>query len=127
MSSGIYELIGVKGNASDSRPWVTECPGKDAKKYFRVFHWWSFYPESANDLGAAMGRLKKEMPSRGWEIVSYGPDTSKNENMNLTADNDEKKAGVNIVHMPKNDPPKLSLHVVSGCYGVPDGEEADDY
>lgn len=127
MSSGIYDLIAVKGKASDSRPFVAECSGKDAKKYFRIFHWWSFYPASASDLDVAMERLKTELPKHGWKIVTYGPDSSKNKNINLTADNDAKKVGVNIVQMAKNDPPKLGLHVVSGCYKVPDGEEVEHF
>lgn len=123
VSSSIYDLIGVRGKTSDSRPGVTDCSGKDAKTYFRIFHPWSFYPASESDLDVAMERLKMELPKRGWKIVEYGPDTSRNKNVNLTADNDEKKVGVNIVQMAKNDPPKLSLTVVSGCYKVPDGEE----
>lgn len=125
VSSGIYDLIGVKGKASDSLPGVMDCSGKDTKTYFRMFHPWSFYPTSASDLDVAMERLKTELPKHGWEIVGYGPDTSKNKNINLTADNDKQKVGVNIVKMSKNDPPKLSLHVVSGCYKVPDGEEVE--
>ncbi|MFL4948726.1 hypothetical protein ACJ6WE_15430 [Streptomyces sp. MMS24-I31] len=127
VSSGIYDLIGVKGKASSSRPFVAECSGKDTKKYFRIFHWWSFYPTSASDLGVAIERLKAELPKHGWTIVSYGPDTSKNKNINLTADNDKQKADVNIVQMSKNDPPKLSLHVVSGCYQVPDGQTVEHF
>ncbi|MBN0044276.1 hypothetical protein JS756_09160 [Streptomyces actuosus] len=127
VSSDIYDLIGVKGKASDSRPFVSECSGKDRKKYFRIFHWWSFYPTSASDLGVAMERLKTELPKRGWKIVTYGPDTSRNKNINLTADNDKQKAGVNIVEMAKDDPPKLSLHVVSGCYQVPEGQEVEHF
>jgi hypothetical protein len=127
VSSGIYDLIGVKGKASDSRPGVMDCSGKDTKTYFRIFHPWSFYPASASDLDEAMKRLKAELPKRGWKIVEYGPDTSKNKNINLTADNEEKKAGVSIVQMSKNDPPKLSLTVVSGCYKVPDGREVDRF
>ncbi|MDV7216776.1 hypothetical protein [Streptomyces prunicolor] len=127
VSSGIYDLIGVKGKASDSRPGVMDCSGKDTKTYFRIFHPWSFYPASASDLDEAMEQLKKELPKHGWKIVEYGPDTSKNKNINLTADNDEKKVGVNIVQMSKNDPPKLSLNLVSGCYKVPDGEEVERF
>ncbi|CAL2068472.1 conserved exported protein of unknown function [Streptomyces murinus] len=127
LSSGIYDLIGVKGKTSDSHPFVAECPGKDTKTYFRIYHWWSFYPASAKDLDVAMERLKAELPRHGWKIVTYGPDTSRNRNVNLTADNDQRKAGVNIVQMAKNDPPKLSLHVVSGCYKVPDGQEVEHF
>ncbi|MFD9907039.1 hypothetical protein [Streptomyces sp. NPDC059063] len=127
VSSGIYDLIGVKGKASDNQPGVSDCSGKDSKKYFRIFHPWSFTPASASDLDEAMARLKRELPKHGWKIVEYGPDTSKNKNINLTADNDRKKVSVNIIKMSKNDPPMLSLDLVSGCYKTPDGEEIERY
>ncbi|WP_405766224.1 hypothetical protein OHU34_11915 [Streptomyces sp. NBC_00080] len=127
VSSGIYDLIGVKGKASDTQPGVMDCSGRDTKTYFRVFHPWSFYPTSASDLDIAMERLKTELPKNGWKIVNYGPDTSKNKNINLTADNDKLKVGVHITQMAKNNPPKLSLDLVSGCYEVPDGEEVERF
>jgi hypothetical protein len=127
VSSGIYDLIGVKGKASDGRPTVMECPNKDRKTYFRILHPWSFYPASASELGIAMERLKAELPKNGWKIVEYGPDSSKNKNISLTADNDKKKAGAHIVQMSKNNPPKLSVNVVSGCYKVPDGQEIERF
>ncbi|MFI9805754.1 hypothetical protein ACIHEJ_15540 [Streptomyces sp. NPDC052301] len=127
VSSGIYDLIGVKGKTSDSQSGVSECSGKDEDKYFRIFHPWSFYPTSASDLEKAMKNLRAELPKHGWKIVEYGPDTSKHRNINLTADNDQKKVSVNIVQMLKNDPPKLSLTVVTGCYKVPDGQKVQHF
>lgn len=127
VSSGIYDLIGVKGKTSDSRPGVMDCSGKDTKTYFRIFHPWSFTPASAGDLDEAMERLKTELPKHGWKIVEYGPDTSKNKNIKMTADNDKEKVGVNIVKRSKYDPPILDLTVVSGCYKVPDGEEVERF
>ncbi|MFF8099641.1 hypothetical protein ACF07S_07660 [Streptomyces sp. NPDC016640] len=127
ISSGIYDLIGVKGKASDNRPGVMDCSDKDTETHFRIFHPWSFYPTSASDLEVAMERLKTELPKNGWKIVDYGPDTSKNKNITLTADNNEKKAGIKITQRSKNDPPKLSLDVVSGCYKIPDGQEIERF
>ncbi|WP_432159243.1 hypothetical protein [Streptomyces sp. bgisy153] len=127
LSSGIYDLIGVRGKASDSHPGAMDCPGKDTKTYFRIFHPWSFYPASASDLDVAMERLKEGLSKNGWEIITYGPDTSKNQNIKLVADNDNKKASVKIIKMAKNDPAMLSLDVVSGCYKVPDGEEVERF
>ncbi|MFH9010607.1 hypothetical protein ACH4C6_04460 [Streptomyces sp. NPDC017943] len=127
VSSDLYDLIGVKGKASDSRAGVTECSDKDPEKYFRVFHPWTFYPASAAELGRAMEQLKEELPKHGWKVVSYGPDTSRNKNMNLVADNDAKKASVKVVEMAKNDPPKLSLTVVSGCYKTPNGTKVEEF
>ncbi|MES9511590.1 hypothetical protein ABWJ92_35200 [Streptomyces sp. NPDC000609] len=122
-SSEIYDLIGIKGKASKTGAGVTECAGKDREKYFQIFHPWSFTPASANQLDGVMERLKKELPKHGWKVVDYGPDTSKNKNITLTADNDARKHSVKIVEMAKTDPPSLSLMVVSGCYQVPDGEK----
>ncbi|MFI6410555.1 hypothetical protein [Streptomyces sp. NPDC050585] len=123
LSSEIYDAIGINGKASDSRPGVMECGDRDREKYFRIFHKWSFYPVSPSELAGVMERLREQMPRQGWKVVEYREDTSKNRNLNLTADNDAKKASVNIVHRAKSNPPKLSLMVVTGCYQIPDGKE----
>ncbi|MFF9868479.1 hypothetical protein ACF1G0_24275 [Streptomyces sp. NPDC013953] len=127
VSSEIYDLIGIKGKASDTGPGVSDCSDKDPEKFFRIFHKWSFMPASAAELGGVMERLKEELPKHGWKVVEYGRDTSVNKNLQLTADNDRKKYSVNIVHRAKNDPPKLSLMVVSGCYQVPEGEKVERF
>ena len=127
VSSSIYDLIGVKGRASDSRPGVTECSGKDADTHFSVFHPWSFYPAAESDLEVAMERLRSELPKNGWKIVEFGSDNSKNKNTTLIADNDENKTGVKITQRSKNNPPKLSIEVVSGCYKVPDGQTVERF
>lgn len=127
VSTGIYDLIGVKGRASDDQPFVMECEGKDDSKYFRIFHWWSFYPASATELDVAMDRLRENLPKHGWKIVHYGPDSSRQRNVKMAADNDRQKVGVDIVKKPKNNPPKLSMYVVSGCYSVPEGQEVEKF
>ncbi|MFJ9028212.1 hypothetical protein ACIRQP_06740 [Streptomyces sp. NPDC102274] len=127
VSSEIYDLIGIKGKASNTGAGVSECSGKDPEKYFQIFHPWSFVPESADQLSGVMERLKEELPKHGWKVVEYGPDTSKNKNLSLTADNDKKKYSVSVVHRAKNNPPKLSLMVVSGCYQVPEGQKVERF
>ncbi|MET9773001.1 hypothetical protein ABZ023_01890 [Streptomyces sp. NPDC006367] len=123
VSSELYDLISVKGKASDSSPGVLSCGGKDREKYFRIFHPWSFYPASSSELDDALEQLHANLPKHGWKVVEYGPDTSMNKNISLTADNDEKKHSVNVSHRAKNNPPKLAFFVISGCYQIPDGEE----
>ncbi|MEV5143389.1 hypothetical protein AB0L14_02835 [Streptomyces sp. NPDC052727] len=127
VSSQLYDLIGVKGKTSDSRATVTECSGKDPDKYFRILHPWSFTPAAPGDLEAAMQHLKERLPKHGWKIVEYGPGTSKNRNLRLTADNDAKKASVHVIQMAKDNPPMLSVDVISGCYQVPDGQEVEHF
>ncbi len=63
ISSEIYDLIGIKGERSDSRAGIMDCAGKDQEKYFRVFHPWSFYPSSPGQLDEAMKRLSRSSRS----------------------------------------------------------------
>ncbi|MFE0422369.1 hypothetical protein [Streptomyces sp. NPDC058953] len=124
----LFDLLKIKGEASRGGVRITECGGgKDPEKYYQTFHPSSFFPESPGELAGVMERLRTELPALGWKVVEYGPDTSRNKNVNLTADNDAQSFSVNIVHLAKDDRPSLSLDVVSGCYQVPDGERVDGY
>ena len=127
VSSELYDLIGVEGVASDTGPGVSECGDKDPEKYFRIFHAWTFTPASADRLDGVMERLRTQLPGQGWKVVAYGPDTSRNKNLSLTADNDGKKYSVKIAHFAKDATPNLNLMVVSGCYRVPEGETVDRF
>ncbi|CAL9512548.1 hypothetical protein [Streptomyces sp. enrichment culture] len=127
VSSEIYDLLGIKGKASETRPGVTECGNRDRATHFQIFHPWTFYPASPEALGDVMEHLKAELPKHGWKVVEYGPDTSRNRNLNLTADHDTKRFGVNIVYYAKDKRPHLGIHVVSGCYQTPDGEEVQRF
>ncbi|MEI5033531.1 hypothetical protein RB201_14075 [Streptomyces sp. S1A(2023)] len=60
VSSEIYDLIGIKGKASDTGPGVSECSGKDPDKYFQIFHPWSFTPASADPARWCDGRAQGE-------------------------------------------------------------------
>ncbi|MCP9944982.1 hypothetical protein LUX12_09630 [Streptomyces somaliensis] len=44
-----------------------------------------------------------------------------------SAFDDEKKHSVDIVHRAKQNPLRLSLMVVSGCYRVPEGEKVERF
>ncbi|MFJ9582117.1 hypothetical protein ACIRQF_37740 [Streptomyces sp. NPDC101191] len=122
VSSELFDLIGLKGKATEPGPGVLECAGKDPEKFFTTFHSWTFTPASGR-LDGVMERLKEELPKHGWKVVDFGPDTSKNKNLRITADNDAKKHSVKITHWAKENPPQLNMMVVSGCYQVPDGEK----
>ncbi|WP_370413113.1 hypothetical protein [Streptomyces fradiae] len=128
VSSELYDLVGVKGMATKTGAGVGHCGSdKDPEKYFTVFHPWSFVPAAPAQLEGVMERLKNEMPKHGWKIVSFGPDTSKNKNVTIVADNDAKKFSVEISHHAKDDEPKLSIFVTSGCYQIPDGEKLERF
>lgn len=126
-SSELYTLIGLKGKASDTGPGVKECGKKDPDKYFQIFHSWSFTPTSSGQLNDVMEQLKEKLPKRGWEVVEYGPDSSRNKNLSLTADNNAKKFSVNITYQAKDNPPNLNFFVVSGCYQAPDDQKIEQF
>ncbi|MFJ7071081.1 hypothetical protein [Streptomyces sp. NPDC101115] len=127
ISSELYDLIGLRGSATEPGPGVSECAGKDPEKFFTVFHAWTFTPASPDQLEGVMERLKAEMPKHGWKIVAYGPDSSKNRNLTITADNDAKRYSVKIAHFAKDAKPNLNLFLTSGCYQVPDGEKVERF
>ncbi|MEU9009351.1 hypothetical protein AB0D12_06095 [Streptomyces sp. NPDC048479] len=79
-----------------------------------------------------MTRLKDGLPKQGWKITRFGPDKSASKNLELIADHDEKKFGLNISFWKKNsggdkNPPALVVTVVSGCYQVPEGQTVEHY
>ncbi|MER7521145.1 hypothetical protein [Streptomyces sp. NPDC126499] len=123
VSSELYDLIGLKGKATEPGPGTNACSGKDPEKYFTTFHAWTFTPASPDQLDGVMERLREELPKHGWKVVDFGPDNTKSRSLTLTADNDAKKHSVKIAHWAEENPPKLNLFVVSGCYQVPDGEK----
>ncbi|MEV6332704.1 hypothetical protein [Streptomyces sp. NPDC051909] len=125
VSSELYDLIGLKGKATQPGPGVNECSGKDPEKYFTTFHAWTFTPASPEQLAGVMERLKAEMPKHGWKIVDFGPDTSQSKSVTITADNDARKHSVKIAHWANENPPKLNVFLVSGCYQVPEGDKVD--
>ncbi|MFD8421335.1 hypothetical protein [Streptomyces sp. NPDC059466] len=127
VSSQLYNLIGLKGKASDSGPGVKECGKRDPEKYFQIFHAWSFTSTSPERFEGVMEQLKSKLPKQGWNVVKYGPDSSTNKNLSLTADNDEKKYSVNITYQAKDNPPNLNFFIVSGCYQIPDGQKIEQF
>ncbi|MFJ3903414.1 hypothetical protein [Streptomyces sp. NPDC090025] len=124
VSSELYDLVGLKGTSSTTRAGaVAGCGGKDPEKFFTVIHPWTFEPAKPEQLEGVLERLKEEMPKHGWKVVEFGPDASKNQNLTLVADNDEKKVGVKIAYFAKDKKPNLNFFLTSGCYQVPEGQK----
>lgn len=131
ISTQVFDIIAVKGKASMAGPGVSSCGEQDREKFFKMRHPWSVTGSSNEELKKAMTRLKEELPKQGWEIVSYGPNTSRNKSLELLADHTKEKFAVNVVlmeqHNSNDDPPLLAVSVVSACYQVPAGERVDRY
>ncbi|GLF97561.1 hypothetical protein [Streptomyces yaizuensis] len=128
VSSEILDLVGVKGDATEPGPRVSECGGdRDRETYYQMRHPWSLVPAPGQRLDGVMERLRDELPKHGWKIVQFERDNSRNQNFRLTADHDDRKFSVRVVHLAKNEPPQLSITIVSGCYQVLDGQRVDRY
>ncbi|MFF9477121.1 hypothetical protein ACF1E9_31485 [Streptomyces roseolus] len=125
VSSELYDLIGLKGTTTKAGVGLDECAGKDPEKYFSTFHTWTFTPAEPGRLDGVMERLRDELPAKGWKVVGFEPDTSRNKNLRLTADHDARKHSVRITYWAQDEPPKLNVSVVSGCYQVPEGETVE--
>ena len=129
VSSDILDVLTLKGKASEPGPGVLRCGEKDRDKHFRIWHPWSLTLKADDrpKIDEEVKRLNKELPERGWEIKSFGRDSSRNKNLTLVADHDKKKVSIQIISQPKDDPPMLMVRVISGCYEVPEGETVDHY
>ncbi|MEW1723199.1 hypothetical protein [Streptomyces sp. NPDC093109] len=128
-SSQILDIIAVKGRVSEPGPGVTTCEGAAPGQLFTVYHPWSITGSSEEELGKAMFRLKDELPGAGWRIVQYGPNSSRDRTLELTADHAAKKFGLNVEFWKQGEgddgKPRLVVNVVSACYEAPDGEDVD--
>jgi hypothetical protein len=77
-SSQILDIIALKAKTKDSMPFTLECSGyPEQSEVQRYRHTWSLWEAPDNDLTAAMGRLRTQLPRNGWEIVKDGIDDSR--------------------------------------------------
>lgn len=126
LSSQILDIIALRGKVSESTPGPDPCDGKDFEKYYRVYHAWSLHGVPVPDMERAMGRLRSELPKRGWKIIDYGPDSSKAKSLELTADHPKRKFSVVITLQDRRgrskDPSMIEVDVNSSCFRVPEGQ-----
>ncbi|MFI6400966.1 hypothetical protein [Streptomyces sp. NPDC050548] len=127
LSSQILDMIGIKeGKVAGGGAGVALCD-KDPDHLYRMDHPWSIYDVTPDKLKAGFQRLREALPKNGWKIVDYGPDTSANKNLELTADSRTEPFSVNAsLHItgPSGEKePLLAVTVVSGCYRAPEGTD----
>ncbi|MFF8506023.1 hypothetical protein ACF07L_36075 [Streptomyces anulatus] len=92
-----------------------------------MFHPWNFQPGSAADSDVAMENLKKKLSTGDWVLKREYRDNSKNENLNLVADNEAKKVSVWIVQYRDRAKPSLGITATAGCYEVPEGAKVEKF
>ncbi|MER0246632.1 hypothetical protein AAHZ94_32605 [Streptomyces sp. HSW2009] len=129
VSREILNVAGVKGKMTEPGPFTGKCAGRDPEKNYRIIYFWSIWDAPIQDLKQGMENLREKLPGKGWNIRSYGPDTSKSRSLELIADFGRKKFTV-MIHLydeSKNPAPKapesiISVALSSACYQVPEGE-----
>lgn len=131
VSSQIYELIGIPtGKVTKPGPSISTCDPDPAHLY-KTVHPWSVYDVSEDELKAGFQRLKEGLTAKGWKIVQYGPNKSKDQTLELTADSRTGPFSVNAelwVSSPTaghEKDPKILVNVVSGCWRAPRGTDLD--
>ncbi|MGW7520813.1 hypothetical protein ACWGJ2_35055 [Streptomyces sp. NPDC054796] len=151
LSSQLYELLRVKGRASEGGPGVSPCEGRDTETFYRIVHPWSLSAKSPDELKTAMAGLKEDLPRHGWKIVEEGRSSNANRTPYFMADSTRKRFTLKVTlegrteaapspspsqsgagepegGVPSGDTePLLSFHLVSDCYQVPEGEKVDTY
>lgn len=134
LSSEIFDVIDLRGKTSKPGPSVARCGGKDEEKFYKINHAWSLWGVPVEDMKQAMGRLKENLPEKGWKIVKYGPDKSPSKSPELVADSTKKQYSVSIHLYDESDKtgskaPKSLIYVLltSACFQVPDGQTVDEY
>ncbi|MCS0603011.1 hypothetical protein NX794_17585 [Streptomyces sp. LP11] len=129
VSSQIYELINIpSGKATEPGPSISTCD-QDPEHLYQTVHPWSVYGVPENELKAGFQRLRNGLPGKGWKIVQYGPDKSRDKTLQLTADSETEPFSVNAelwVSSPTaghEKEPKILINIVSGCWRAPKGTD----
>ncbi|MEU6658433.1 hypothetical protein [Streptomyces sp. NPDC046821] len=126
-SSQILDMIAIKeGKVTEPGPGVSTCD-EDPDHLYKTRHPWSVYGVAPQKLRAGFERLKESLPEHGWKIVQYGPDSSANKNLEITADSENDRFSLNaslrITGESGKQEPLLMVTVVSGCFKAPAGTD----
>ncbi|NUK60969.1 hypothetical protein HRW23_00090 [Streptomyces lunaelactis] len=120
-SSEILDIMALKGKAQPSGAFSVKCsdyPPED--KVVRMRHPWSIYQVPDADLKAAMGRLQKELPAKGWKIVKDGPDDSQAKSPQIVADSGDGQVSADLrlrITPPGSEyKSAIEITVVSSCF-----------
>lgn len=130
-SSEVLTLLHLNGKVTEPGPRISICSGLDPDKYFMTRHPWSLYGVPVEDMQQAMGRLKEQLPQKGWEITSYGTNSSRAKSLELKAESLKDKFALQVTLQDRRGrsekPSMIEVTLVSSCYEVPEGQRVDEY
>ncbi|MGC9500630.1 hypothetical protein [Streptomyces sp. WG7] len=118
-SSEILDIIGANGKVTNSGALPTPCSDyAPEENVHRMRHPWSIYDVRDEKLREAMGSLRKALPSKGWEIVKDGPDSSQAQLPQIVADSPDGHMSTDIrlwIEAPGSSS-MIEVTVVSDCF-----------
>ncbi|MDT3396096.1 hypothetical protein RKE29_05470 [Streptomyces sp. B1866] len=119
LSSELLDLMQIKGKVAEPGPATGYC-GYDTveSKYRSVDHPWSVYGVGDDVLEKGMKNLFSRLPDQGWKIIKYGPNSSKNKDLEIEAVHLKTHTGALIIWMKGYDThePLISVDLVSRCF-----------
>ncbi|MER6598731.1 hypothetical protein [Streptomyces parvus] len=114
VSSSILEILSLKAKITQAGAMISPCK----EGTYRAHHPWGLYGPSVKELGDAMGRLRSQLPKKGWKIVKDGPDGSQAKSPQIVADSTDGKFSVDARFHDRrsDDPAQLEITVQSACF-----------
>ncbi|MFI8517541.1 hypothetical protein ACIGEZ_06905 [Streptomyces sp. NPDC085481] len=128
-SSVIFDASGLKASATNGAPHAAPCEG--VEHGYRVKHFWKIQGPSKAELSAALRRLHEELPKRGWKVYRFDKAASKNQQMQLEAEDTKQHhtvlieedfvpTGPDVSEWEKKGRDGLYVALDSPCYVDPD-------
>ncbi|MGX1969117.1 hypothetical protein [Streptomyces sp. CB02115] len=114
VSGSIMEILSLNAKMTEAGAMISPCEGG----VYRAHHPWGVYGPPAKDLKEAMGRLRNQLPEKGWKIVKDGPDDSQAKIPQIVADSADGKFSVDARFHGRqsSDPAQLEVTVQSACF-----------
>ncbi|WP_186777849.1 hypothetical protein [Streptomyces salinarius] len=120
-SSEILDIVGAKGKVTESGAHPIQCSDYAPEdEVHRMRHPWSIYDASDRDLKEAMERLREQLPTKGWKIVTDGPDKSQAQLPQIVANSPDGHMSADIrlwIEAPQSKRSSMiEATVVSDCF-----------
>lgn len=124
VSSRLFDIISVQGEASEPGPGVTTCEADpDMERLYKMHHPWSISGVSRDVLREGMERLREQLPQEGWEIIEDGEANNANRSPVILFENRDVEYAAHVTLMGKTDEDSLLyVFLVSACFSTPEGE-----
>ncbi|WP_162890383.1 hypothetical protein [Streptomyces olivoreticuli] len=120
LSSKVLDMLQVKGKVTEPGPAAGSCSTSDGdvSGYRSVRHPWSLYGADNDSLQKGMNNLKDKLPAQGWKVERYGADTSRNQNLEISAVHSETRTQLEVTWMKGLDgkEPLIEVTLYSRCF-----------